>query len=722
MKRIQINMVFRNIEDTFDYRIIYISYDYSDIVCIELNNGKSLPYYDNTSNVESQIGNNELELLENDPYFKIYDESIISSKILKMRDTAYDYIKILCSGNNLLDLCSEHKRGMLIKEINTKLGISKTTIYKNMRKYLQGGMTKNSLLPPLSKHRVINYSNKTGRKRDVTQGEGVIITAIVLLHIKDIYDKYYIKVDGSTIKQSYHEFLYKYYSYLTIENGKEVRKILDDDKIPTLRQFTYHMNKIRDFKQEIISKIGQIKYQQTERPTLSREDINVFGPGHLYEIDSTISDIYLVGNISRNIDVGRAVLYITIDVYSRLITGFYTGLEESGWIAAMMAYMNMNENKVDYCKTYDIDIEERQWPSNGIPSKINADRGETLSKASDELVKHLHITIENNPPYCPDMKGIVERWFGTINEYLRNYVPGAVRKDHQQRGGEDYRKKAVLNIREFNQFMIEFILAYNNTVLQSFSMSIDMIDNQIVPTPANIWNYGSKMKLLFTSSIPKEKMMLTLMPKDKASVQRGGICFEGLYYSCKTGINENWFLRASNGHKKVDIAYDPRNLNKIYIYDKKTMKFETCYMLPKSFKDYKDISLDELKKIRSAEAKLKKLNNSENISLQINSHHQMKDIIDNAINQSKIVAPLSKNKIKNIPINKKIERTIMRKEEFFDLDPQTQSKDAAVVILDKFKNKPSENGELSYEDHEQNHKDEMNAFLKSIVFADKDNK
>jgi len=38
-------------------------------------------------------------------------------------------------------------------------------------------------------------------------------------------------------------------------------------------------------KREIISKIGEIKYQQTERPTLSREDINVFGPGHLYEIE-----------------------------------------------------------------------------------------------------------------------------------------------------------------------------------------------------------------------------------------------------------------------------------------------------------------------------------------------------------------------------------------------------------------------------------------------------
>ncbi|HAR86704.1 MAG TPA: hypothetical protein DCR69_13310, partial [Clostridium sp.] len=458
MKNIQVNMVFRNIKDNIDFRIIYISYDYSDIVCIDLNKEKSLPYYDNIANIEAKLSNDELEILENDPYFKIYDESTIPLKYLKMRNTAYEYIKTLCSDNNLLELCSDHKRGSLINEINTKLGVSKTTIYKNMRKYLQGGMTKNSLLPPLSKSRITNYSNKRGRKRVITQGEGIIIDDNILLHIKNIYENYYLKIDGSTIKQAYHEFLYQYYSYLTFENGKEVRKVLDDNRIPTLRQFSYHMNKIRNIKQEIVNKIGEIKYQQTERPTLSREDINVFGPGHLYEIDSTTSDIYLTSNFSRNIVVGRAVLYIIIDVYSRLITGFYTGLEESSWIAAMMAYMSMNESKVQLCKRYDIDIEENQWPSHGIPSKINADRGETISKASDELVKHLHINIENNPPYCPDMKGIVERWFKTINEYLQKYVPGGVRKDHQQRGGEDYRKNAVLNIREFNQMIIKFIL------------------------------------------------------------------------------------------------------------------------------------------------------------------------------------------------------------------------------------------------------------------------
>jgi transposase InsO family protein len=724
MKKLQVNMVFRNINDNADFRVIHISYDYTDIVCIQLNYEKALPYFDNTANIEAQLSNNELEFLENDPYFKVFDESAVQDRYLKARDTAFEYIKQLCSKENIPRICNEKIRSNIITELGKKYGTTKATIYKNMRLYLQGGMAKNSLLTHVTVNRTMNYSKKTGSKREVTQGEGIVVDTNLLLHIKNIYENYYLKVDGATIKQTYLEFLDRYYSYLTIENGKEVRKTLDDDKIPTLRQFTYHLDKIRNAKDEIINKFGKIKYQQTERPTLSREDVNVYGPGQLYEIDSTISDIYLVSNISRNIVVGRAVLYIIIDVYSRLITGYYAGLEESSWTAAMMAYMNMNENKVEFCKGYGIDIEEEQWPSHGIPSKINADRGETISKASDDLVRHLGITIENNPAYCPDMKGIVERWFKTINKYLQRYVPGGVRKDHLQRGGEDYRQNAVLNINEFNQLIIRFILSYNNTVKESFSMSRDMIDNQIIPTPTNIWNYGATMKLSFTTNIPKEKMMLTLMPKSKVSVERGGLCFHGLYYSCETGIRKNWFLKNSNGDKTRDIAFDPRNLNKIYLYDKNTMQFETCNMLPKSLKDYNDISLDELLKIRKTESKLKKLNNTENISLQINSHHQMKDIIDSAIKQSKMVSSLSKNKIKNIPVNKKIERKMMREEEYFDLDPSKTDEEAPVVNLEDYKSRsddsPSGNEhELTYEEHVKKHNDEMNVLIQSIILGEK---
>ena len=56
-------------------------------------------------------------------------------------------------------------------------------------------------------------------------------------------------------------------------------------------------------------------------------------------------------------------MYAIIDVYSRLVTGIYVGLEGPSWIGAMMALDNMIEDKVEYCKKYGIKITEEEWPS-----------------------------------------------------------------------------------------------------------------------------------------------------------------------------------------------------------------------------------------------------------------------------------------------------------------------------------------------------------------------
>lgn len=53
------------------------------------------------------------------------------------------------------------------------------------------------------------------------------------------------------------------------------------------------------------------------------------------------------------------------------------------WIGAMMALDNMVSDKVEFCKQYQIDITEEQWPSHHIPEIIIADRGEFEGYADD---------------------------------------------------------------------------------------------------------------------------------------------------------------------------------------------------------------------------------------------------------------------------------------------------------------------------------------------------
>ncbi|WP_164907503.1 hypothetical protein [Clostridium septicum] len=50
--------------------------------------------------------------------------------------------------------------------------------------------------------------------------------------------------------------------------------------------------------------------------------MDVSGPGSLYQIDATVADVYLVSEFNRNWIIGRPVLYMVLDSFSRMIVGF----------------------------------------------------------------------------------------------------------------------------------------------------------------------------------------------------------------------------------------------------------------------------------------------------------------------------------------------------------------------------------------------------------------
>ena len=140
----------------------------------------------------------------------------------------------------------------------------------------------------------------------------------------------------------------------------------------------------------------------------------------------TIADVYLVSSFDRNLIIGRPVVYGVIDVYSRLMTGIYVGLEGPSWVGAMMALDNMVKNKVDFCTQYDITIDESQWPAHHLPEIIIADRGEFEGYSVENLINNFNIKIENISPYRGDLKGIIERQFRTINGKIKRKAPGAI--------------------------------------------------------------------------------------------------------------------------------------------------------------------------------------------------------------------------------------------------------------------------------------------------------
>ncbi len=211
------------------------------------------------------------------------------------------------------------------------------------------------------------------------------------------------------------------------------------------------------------------------------------GPGSKYQIDATVGDIYLVSQFDRSNIIGRPVMYFMTDVFSRMVTGMYIGLEGPSWIGAMMAIANAASDKVAYCREYGISIAEEEWPCHHIPAVILGDRGEMESKNADNLVSMLGVRIENAPPYRADLKGIIEQHFRTINFNATVFLPGRVKPDMAERGGKDYRLDAKLDIRQFTAIIIKCVLYYNNShYMESFEKSGRMMEAGVESIPLRL--------------------------------------------------------------------------------------------------------------------------------------------------------------------------------------------------------------------------------------------
>jgi len=72
-----------------------------------------------------------------------------------------------------------------------------------------------------------------------------------------------------------------------------------------------------------------------------------------------------------------------------------------------------------------------------------------------------------------------------------------------------------------------------------------------------------------------------LLPTGGASVTYRGISYRGLFYTCELAVREQWFVKVRmEGRWKVQIAYDPRRLDIIYLCQNGGNQMEVCHLLP----------------------------------------------------------------------------------------------------------------------------------------------
>jgi hypothetical protein len=672
-------------KDTF--RILWIDEGNVIAYLIDINDDKALPFRRSVAELIDEIIQEQLIKIKEDP-FLFLRKSEEAEKNLEMRDKAWAVVR------NIVDdepaIYERNKRAEHIKNAMNEHNVSYPTVRKYLRKYWQRGKTPNALLPDYHKSggkgkEKKSSSKKRGlpRKQDTS---GINIDEQTKKIFRVALEKYYLTTKRNKLTDAYkmmvREFYAKDYYY---ENGVPKVILENEDKLPTIVQFRYWYNKEYTVQESTVARQGRKKYEKDFRAVLGSSTTETIGPGSRYQIDATVADVYLISRYNSDWIIGRPVVYLVVDVFSRMVVGLYIGLEGPSWAGAMMALANVVTDKQAFCREYGIEIPKSAWPCENLPDVLLADRGEFEGFHVERLISAFNLHVENAAPYRADWKGIVEKQFDTIQRKVKPFLPGYVDKDFQERGARDYRLDAKLTLEQFIQLIIKQVIYYNTKhYLKDYLRDEDMIRDEVQPTPLELWNWGIQNRSGKLRYFSEKMIKLYLLPQSQATVTFKGIKLKNMLYSCERAMKESWFPTArQKGSWKVTVCYDPRDMSTIYLLDSEG---EPCHLLEYQIR-YANRTLDEINYLVEHEKQMHKEAEHGQLQKEINYISEVQEIVKPAVKsinerQSKDISKAEKTR--SIKEHRKAEREKRQEEEIITFgDKQPNNKAAEVLEFEK---------------------------------------
>ena len=533
------------------------------IFWIDIDDEKALPRLSPRNEFEHLMASGELAAIA-DPYLELSMTSPKpGSRAEAVQNRAWEAIKDVVVKEP--EIYQRSTRGPLLSTVLERTGSTKQTVYRWFRRYWQFGKCKNAvsgrygLCGGAGKPKTLG-EKKMGAPRTRMPGTGINVDDQVKATFR-------VAIKKCLLHEGEYELDYAYNQVLIAFGVRLPCKPEDLINVPTQRQFKYFYDKEYSSIEITRKRKGEINYRKDFRPVLGTSTSEVAGPGSRYQIDATIADVYLVSEQDREKIIGRPTLYFVVDVFSRAIVGMYVGLENPSWVSAMEALANAVSDKLYYCTGFGIEITEDMWPTVGLPEAIIGDRGEMLSRHVEVLSKAFNVDIENTPPYRADWKGVVERYFRTVQTKMKPFVEGYVtgKAIGKKRHGKDYRQDGIHTLYEFTQILIHIVLFYNNEhIISTYDPDRD-IPPDLPFNPLTLWNWGIEYRTGRLRRPAADLVKVNLLPHTQATVTQHGLKLFGCYYTCREALDWGWFEGNYQGPKKVTVAYDLYSANTIYL-------------------------------------------------------------------------------------------------------------------------------------------------------------
>lgn len=465
------------------------------------------------------------ELSSIEPSKDINAESI-SKDISEINDSEYNEAKRRYEA--ILPLLEKNLSRKDSVEYSKKIGIHFTTLYRWQERYKSTGTILGLI------------SNKVGAKKGNTR-----LNSEIEILIKRIIDSYYLTIQKPSVQSV-------------------VDKVLAECK--KMNIIAPHSNTIRN-RIESISEYEKLKKQGSKsiartryEPTPNKFEADY--PLQLIEIDHTPCDIILVDDEHR-LPIGRPWITVAIDIYSRMIVGYYLSMNAPSVTSVGMCVSNTILPKDTLLAKFDVNANWNVW---GFPETIHVDNGADFRADAVKKAGLAHgINIEFRPVGRANFGGHIERVIGTLMHEIHN-LPGTTFSNIKQRGEYDSDANASMTFFEFEKWLVTFITKiYHKRVHNSLSL-----------TPEQQWEeglFGDENSIGFIQKPSSNStIILDFLPIYERTIQKNGVNIEGLnYYDhvLRTKINQT-----ENGKKKQFIfKRDPRDISYIWFYEESTKEY-----------------------------------------------------------------------------------------------------------------------------------------------------
>jgi putative transposase len=281
------------------------------------------------------------------------------------------------------------------------------------------------------------------------------------------------------------------------------------------------------------------------------------------QIDHTPLDIIVVDEERRQ-PIGRPWITVAIDVFSRMICGFYVSLDPPGALATGLCIAHAILPKEKWLNQHNI---ETSWSVWGFPRTIHADnakefRGEMLKRSCQEY----GIDLNFRPVKTPHYGGHIERLIGTVATEI-HALRGTTFSNPKARGDYDSEAQAVFTLDELDRWLaVFFVEVYHQRLHSTLGMSPAQKYLQGV--------FGTKDQPGI--GLPKRfrdetRLRLDFMPYVERTVQEYGVRIDDVEYYhdvLRPFINAIDPADPKKRNKqKFTFRRDPRNISPIYFYN-----------------------------------------------------------------------------------------------------------------------------------------------------------